>query len=719
MAVRLPIPPVSAPGNVGNERVHFGVFEVDLGTGELRKGGLKIKIRGQPFEVLAMLLERAGELVTREELQQKLWASDTIVDFEQGLNRAINKLREALGDVAETPRYIETLPRRGYRFVYPLTHVSPVHVIIAGEKERELPPATGKRQSWAAGVFAVVGVTLLAVAFTAYHFLLGSGTSHSSAKITRVSHWNKPMSGTILSPDGRIFAFVSPVGGVNQAFVMLASGGDPLQLTNDAGDKLVDSFSLDGTQLYYEYQWNGGEVLSVPSLGGTPTHLISGSGLITSPVDGSFFFSTAASDKILRKPASGIDEELVTNLGTQGMIPWGMLVFPNGKDLLVMASPASQMLSIPPTITLYKVNVASHSSQKLGELSGSPTGFAWNRPGKSLLFSRTVKDATNLWEYRLSDAKLSQVTFGAGPDSSPMRDPAGNEIYFVSGRESEPLTVYNTRSKQSLYLGAENATQPILSWDGRLISYVALVGNRRQELWISTIDDKNKVKLTSSVSLGAVTFSPDGSQYLFGDIVGEKEKLYLVRSDGSNLREIPWSGADIGWGTWGPDARTLYFSGYQEDSDKLGTWKVSADSLKVEKIGEDCGYAQDISSDGRHLLSGNGPGGGKGIYDFSLTNNKCIPLLPDVAALVIHFSPDARYILYLMALRGETMIYRQPWHDGKLTGPVQTVMKLPFSFPQGYFGNAYDFSKDLSTLVYARPGGQADLYLLSENQIPK
>jgi TolB-like protein/DNA-binding winged helix-turn-helix (wHTH) protein/Tfp pilus assembly protein PilF len=100
-----------------NARVRFGTFEVDLKARELRKAGLKVKLRGQPFEVLALLLERPGEVFTRDELQQKLWGSDTIVDFEHGLNKAINKLRDALGDTAENPRYIETLPRHGYRFV--------------------------------------------------------------------------------------------------------------------------------------------------------------------------------------------------------------------------------------------------------------------------------------------------------------------------------------------------------------------------------------------------------------------------------------------------------------------------------------------------------------------------------------------------------------------------------------------------------------------------
>ena len=100
--------------------VRFGVFELDLSAGELRKNGVKLRLQGQPFQVLTLLLERSGEVVTREELQQKLWPSDTFVDFDHSLNTAINKVREALGDSASSPRYVETLARRGYRFIAPV-----------------------------------------------------------------------------------------------------------------------------------------------------------------------------------------------------------------------------------------------------------------------------------------------------------------------------------------------------------------------------------------------------------------------------------------------------------------------------------------------------------------------------------------------------------------------------------------------------------------------
>src|SRR6266702_710705 len=101
--------------------LRFGVFEVDVRSGELRKQGVRIKLQEQPFHVLAVLLQRPGEVVTREELRSENWSADTFVDFDNSLNTAINKLREALGDSADNPRFIETLPRRGYRLIAPVT----------------------------------------------------------------------------------------------------------------------------------------------------------------------------------------------------------------------------------------------------------------------------------------------------------------------------------------------------------------------------------------------------------------------------------------------------------------------------------------------------------------------------------------------------------------------------------------------------------------------
>jgi len=162
-------------------------------------------------------------------------------------------------------------------------------------------------------------------------------------------------------------------------------------------------------------------------------------------------------------------------------------------------------------------------------------------------------------------------------------------------------------------------------------------------------------------------------------------------------------------GVWSLDGKTLYFSGNQKDPTQWTTWKANAETLEVEALAEGCGFVFDISPDSRFLPSANYP---TGLYSLSLADKKCTLLLPEHASIYDHFSADGKFVLYLVASRGETTIYRQPWRDGRLTGAAQPAIKLPFAFRHSYLGNAYDFSKDLSTVVYTRPGGHADLYLL-------
>lgn len=116
------------PANDAAKIVRFGVFEVDLTAGELRKSGSKVRLQEQPFQLLAYLLTRSGEVVTRDELREKLWPADTFVDFDHSLNTAVNKVREALGDSASSPRFVETLARRGYRFLGPVNRVGVVRI---------------------------------------------------------------------------------------------------------------------------------------------------------------------------------------------------------------------------------------------------------------------------------------------------------------------------------------------------------------------------------------------------------------------------------------------------------------------------------------------------------------------------------------------------------------------------------------------------------------
>ena len=140
--------------------LRFGVFEVDLASGELRKQGVRIKLQEQPFQALLALIERPGEVVTREELQRRLWPVDTAGDFERGLNKAIARAREALGDDADNPTFIETLPQRGYRFLLPVESSK----VDTGKMEQATSPAAppiSNPSSDTKGKYAIQGLRAL------------------------------------------------------------------------------------------------------------------------------------------------------------------------------------------------------------------------------------------------------------------------------------------------------------------------------------------------------------------------------------------------------------------------------------------------------------------------------------------------------------------------------------------------------------------------------
>lgn len=125
------------------KRYRFGVFEMDTATGELRRQGLRVKLNAQPFQILTMLLERPGEVITREEIVQQLWPDGTFVDYEHSVNSAINRIREALGDKANSPRYVETLARRGYRFIAPVQTIEADAIPVRTRDKREVSGVEG------------------------------------------------------------------------------------------------------------------------------------------------------------------------------------------------------------------------------------------------------------------------------------------------------------------------------------------------------------------------------------------------------------------------------------------------------------------------------------------------------------------------------------------------------------------------------------------------
>jgi serine/threonine protein kinase len=554
-------------------------------------------------------------------------------------------------------------------------------------------------------------VALLAVAFAAYHFWSRSKVPSGPAKITQISQWNKPMNWAKLSPDGHAVAFVSPVGGIAQVFLILTSGSEPLQLTKDEDDKLVNAFSPDGKEIYYDRSLGHDEVWAVPTLGGSPRRVSATMPLfmVPSPDGASIFYGKIDNPGIYRAGKSGLNEEVVYKPKDNGLLCFPLLFFPNGSEMLVGVFPATAWSNF----RLYKINLASHQAVDLGEISFNPDNpvFVWAESGKSILFSRTVNGLTNIWKYGLEDRSFAQITFGPGPDTSPMSDPGGRGIYYVNGKSSGSLTVYHVHSKESTDIVSEDATQPTISSDGKHVMYVTLAGGKRHELWVSEIDGGNKVKIATGENLATGTWAPDSFHLTFEEMgTGAGSKAYIVGADGSGLRQLPRTADTDQNSVWSPDQKTIYVTGQEKGGTIPTVWKVNADGSNPEKFVDNC-FVDDIDLGGKYLL---GFGEKTGIYEVSISDRKCISLLPGVATYTVTFARDGKSFLYAVASRAEVTIYRQPWKDGKIIGKPQVALKVPFAFPLDYHGNAYDFSRDLSTVVYARPGGHADLYLLSQ-----
>ena len=476
------------------------------------------------------------------------------------------------------------------------------------------------------------------------------------------------------------------------------------QLTNDEGDKWVNTFSADGKEVYYERLLGRDEVWAVPALGGSPRRVAAAFYMVPLPDGSSIFYLKSDRSGIFRAGKSGLNEELVYKSEDASWYLTRFLLYPEGNALLV-----AHWRRDSPNLRLIKIGLTDHKTVGLGEVSAN-LDFAWAEPGNSILFSRALNGLTNIWKYSFQERSLTQLTFGTGPDYSPMPDPGGKGIYFVNGKSSGFLTTYNVHSKESTDIVSDDATGPTISPNGKRVMYVTLLGPQRTELWVSDIDGGSKLRLATGEHLHTGTWAPDNFHLSF-DAAG---KACITGADGSGLRQLPPTEGSLINTVWSPDQKSIYVSAAEKEGPAFNIWKWNVDASNAEKLADKCSYATDADPSGQYLL-GTTPWGEKiGIYEVSLSDRKCSPLLSDVVTKNEFFARDGKSFLYAVASRGEGTIYRQSWSDGKLIGSPQVALKVPFAFPLDYVGNAYDFSRDLSTIVYARPGGHPDLYLLSQ-----
>jgi DNA-binding winged helix-turn-helix (wHTH) protein/Tol biopolymer transport system component len=244
----------------------FGTFEVNLQTGELRHAGQKVKLQEQPFQVLATLLERPGEVVTREELRSRLWPEDTFVDFDHSLNAAIKRLRDALGESADTPVFIETLARRGYRFIAPVNgSSSPSAEIVAPQRNKSI--FSTRRIV----VFSLASVVIAVLLWTAWRRAPSRPTGVIEHKLTSNSSENTVSSAGI-SPDGKYLAYGDNAG----IYVKLIRTGEthPIALPPNFSAR-VDDWFPDGAHLLVSREEQPGKasLWSISVFGGSPRYL--------------------------------------------------------------------------------------------------------------------------------------------------------------------------------------------------------------------------------------------------------------------------------------------------------------------------------------------------------------------------------------------------------------------------------------------------------------
>jgi DNA-binding winged helix-turn-helix (wHTH) protein len=394
--------------------IRFGTFELDLQSGEVRKGGLKLKLSGQPFQALAILLEHPGTVVTREELQKRLWP-DTFVDVDHNLNTAINKIREMLGDSAENPRFVETLPRRGYRFIAPVDVAGSALPTEMSANNTSLP-----QRSQALRLLILFGACafLAVLGFVIYKQRQAAEPSRQRP-LTRVTFDGGLQIGATWSPDGRFIAYSSDRGGKFDIWVQQASGGDPVQITKGPGHNWQPDWSPDGKYIAYRSEDGNGGLFVIPALGGEGLdRKISSFGYYPqwSPDSSQILFRTNFTDisSTDRLYLVGLDghtpREIFADIVSQRKhFPFLAAWHPDGKRISLLADDIGNVPNLwtvtPAGGAAVKSEIAPEIVKQIAEVSAASENFegidrklSWAPSGKAIYFARTFRGARNLWK---------------------------------------------------------------------------------------------------------------------------------------------------------------------------------------------------------------------------------------------------------------------------------------------------------------------------------
>jgi DNA-binding winged helix-turn-helix (wHTH) protein/Tol biopolymer transport system component len=590
------------------ETVRFGLFELDLRAGQLTRNGMTIRLSQQPLRLLSVLLESPGDIVTREQLRQRLWPSDIYIDFDHGLNKSIQKLREALGDSADSPRYIETIPRVGYRFIAPVNPVNlavSVHGIAPGNgtqsreeldsdaqdppaKDPPVPspvPAAGKRAGryrWLIGCGVVLACVALGfAAFALFH------APHSPRRVSymQLTDFTDSAAAPALSPDGNMVAFIRGGGSFltsGQIYVKILPNGEARRVTDDNRPKYGLAFSPDGSQIAYTvFEHSRFSTYEVSALGGEPHLLLTNAaGLLWLDPE----------HLLYSEVRSGIHMGVVTS--TVARAGLREIYFPEHERGMAHESLPSpdrhwalvvEMNGSGDWAPCRLIDLEGHVSSRQVGPEGGCTSAAWSPDGVWMYFTVAVNGQSHIWRQRFPDGAPEQITFGPTEEGGLAIEPGGKALITSVGVHESSLWIHDRKGDRSLSSEGEVADRsPVFSPDGTVIYYLLRKDGRAgAELQRTVIDSGTSEAVFPGVFMVAFDISHDGKQavYATADKDGSTQ-LWLGPLDlSSPARKVGIPGARAPH--FGPNGRILF---QQVEGDANYLEQMNADGSHRSKV---------------------------------------------------------------------------------------------------------------------------------------
>ncbi|HXJ14821.1 MAG TPA: DPP IV N-terminal domain-containing protein [Candidatus Limnocylindrales bacterium] len=625
--------------------VRFGAYEADLLSGELRKSGIRLKIQDRPFQILAILLEHPGLVVTREQLQKRMWPEDTFVDFEHGLNTAINKLRDALSDEADNPRFIETLPKRGYRFIAPVSaSAAPrahLHAVAPTNVPTPLPapglsaasqsdissaaPANAPSKSRLTTYLAASALLLLCVALliAGYFFFRSRGGERAEIRIAPLNGLPRE-SDASFSPDGDQVAFVWAGEKGNYAHIYVSQIGaadSPRRLTSadDQSFEFAPAWSPDGRYIAF-FRFNQKEqslsVYITASLGGSERRLYTVrsyrkvDALDWSP-DGKYLAfcdsdSPGEASKIVLLSLDTLEVRPITTPAAGTLGDLSPAFSPDGKLLAFVRNTLDVM-------EIYRVPVTGGPAAQITFDHADIQGIAWTPDSKDLVFSSSRQGSPSLWRVSAQGGTPLRLPIaGAGWSMRPAISRKGNRLAYTSvnysvaiwkGSLSADHKVSGPLERFITSTGIEEGPQ--FSPDGKHIIFQSS-RTGYHEIWRADADGSNTVQLThfSTNLTGTPRWSPDSRQIAFDSRPGGHSQIFVINSEGGQPRQVTQGDFDSAVPSWSTDGKWIYFASNRSGGWQV--WKISPSGNSPAQITQQGGFAALPSLDGKYLYYAKG-----------------------------------------------------------------------------------------------------------------